>query len=113
MANALVTAADSTGPAISEEETDLVKAEHEAIARQALVEKKEIEHQTSETPTVVKTEPDQKQSDERSSHLAPNLEEVNQSASDSSTDQPTAPQGEALSTKTENIEPKPPSDSPE
>jgi hypothetical protein len=113
MENALVTAPDSTGPAISEEETDLVKAEHETLAEQAPVEKKEIEHQTSETPTGVKTEPDQKQSDERSSHLAPNLEEVNQSASDSSTDQPTSPQGEALSTKTENIEPKPPSDSPE
>jgi hypothetical protein len=113
MENALVTAPDSTGPAISEEETDLVKAEHETLAEQAPVEKKEIEHQTSETPTGVKTEPDQKQSDERSSHLAPNLEEVNQSASDSSTDQPTSPQGEALSTETENIEPKPPSDSPE
>jgi len=111
--NALATTPDSTDPAISEEETDLVKAEQETLAEHAPTEDEEIKQPTAETPPAVGTEPDQKQPDEKSSQLAPNLNEVNQSASHSSTDQPTSPPGEALSTEAENIEPKPPSDSPE
>jgi hypothetical protein len=111
--NTLTTTADSTDPAISEEEADVVKAEQETPAEQAPIEETEIKQQTSDAPPGVGTEPDQKPPDEKSSQLTPNLEEMNQSASRGSTDQPTSPQGEALNTERENIEPKPPSDSPE
>jgi hypothetical protein len=111
--NTLTTTADSTDPAISEEEADVVKAEQETPAEQAPIEETEIKQQTSDAPPGVGTEPDQKPPAEKSSQLTPNLEEMNQSASRGSTDQPTSPQGEALNTERENIEPKPPSDSPE
>jgi hypothetical protein len=108
----LATPPDSTEPPISEEETDPVKAEQETLTGEAPTEE-EIKQQASDTPSGVETESGQKQPDQKSNQLVANLEEVNQSASQSSTDQPTSPQGEALSTETENIEPNPSSDSPE
>jgi hypothetical protein len=111
--SALATPPDSTEPPISEEETDPVKAEHETLTGQSPTEKEEIKQRASDTPSGVETEPGQKQPNQKSSQLVPNLEEVNQSAAHSSNDQPTSPPGEALSTETENIEPNPPSDSPE
>jgi hypothetical protein len=111
--SALATPPDSTEPPISEEETDPVKAEHETLTGQSPTEEEEIKQRASDIPSGVETEPGQKQPNQKSSQLVPNLEEVNQSAAHSSNDQPTSPPGEALSTETENIEPNPPSDSPE
>src|ERR1700730_8708914 len=111
--SALATPPDSTEPPISEEEANPVKAEHETLTGQAPTEEEELKQRASDTPSGVETEPGQKQPDQKSSQLVPNLEEVNQSAAQNSTDQPTSPQGEALSTETENIEPTPPSDSSE
>jgi hypothetical protein len=111
--SALATPPDSTEPPISEEETDPVKAEHETLTVQSPTEEEEIKQRASDTPSGVETELGQKQPNQKSSQLVPNLEEVNQSAAHSSNDQPTSPPGEALSTETENIEPNPPSDSPE
>jgi hypothetical protein len=110
--SAATTGRESSESTVSEEETDLVKAEHEPLAEQAPVEDQEIKPQTLGTSTGAETEPDHPHPDQPSK-LASNFEEVNESGSQSSTDQPTSPRGEALSTETENIEPDPPSNSPE
>jgi len=102
---------DPAEQAIPKEEADPVRAEHEPPAGQAPTEP--IEQRTSDIPTGVEPEAGRKLPDQKSSQLAPSVEEVHQSVSQSSADELTSSPREALSTETENIEPNPPSDSPE
>jgi hypothetical protein len=115
------TAPGHTEAAISEEEPDLEKAEHETLAGQASPPEGEIADRTVDSHTGVETEPGQEQPDQKSSEPAPNVEEI---ASQSSGEEPipqraTLPSEtailttEAEHTEAERIETNPPTDSPE
>jgi hypothetical protein len=107
------TAQTATESAVSEEETDLEKAEHETLAEQVSAEGGEIKEPPFDAQTGVETHPGREQPDQKPSESAPSVEEVNQPASQNSTEEPIPPPGEVLSPESENTEPNPPTDSPE
>jgi hypothetical protein len=109
------TAPSPTDPAISEEEPDLVKAEHETLAGQATAPEGEIAEGTFDGQMGVATEPGREQPDQKSTASASNLEEIalHGSAEDPIPQQAVVLTSEAEHTEPERAETNPPTDSPE
>ncbi len=100
-----------TESTVSEEEADLVKVEHETLTEPASTEEREIKERIFDAQTVVETEPGREQPDQQPGQSAPGVEEGQQPASQSSAQEPRP--SEVLTTEVKNIEPNPPTDSPE
>jgi hypothetical protein len=103
----------TTDSAVSEQETDLVTTEREALADHPPAETGEIREGTFGTPTEEDTMAGQEEGGQKSDESAPNAEEIHRPAPQSSAEVPIPPQGEVLTTEAETIEPNPPTDSPE
>ncbi len=100
-----------TESTVSEEEADLVKVEHETLTEPASTEETEIKERIFDAQTVVETEPGREQPDQQPGQSAPGVEEGQQPAPQSSAQEPRP--SEVLTTEVKNIEPNPPTDSPE
>jgi hypothetical protein len=100
-----------TASAVSEVEADLVKVEHETLTEPASTEERETKERIFDAQTVVETEPGREQPDQQPGQSAPGVEEGQQPASQSSAQEPRP--SEVLTAEAENIEPNPPTDSPE
>jgi hypothetical protein len=106
----------STDMAISEEGSDLVKAEHETLTEQAPAAEGEVDEGTIAAQTGIKTEPGHEQLDQKSSESASNLgENISQDSTEGLLPQPTTIPSPAatLTTEAERVETGPPTDSPE
>jgi hypothetical protein len=113
------TAPVSTDSAISDEESDLVKAEHETLAEQEPAPEGEVEERTFAAQTGIETEPGQEPPGQKSSESASNVGEIVPQSSAQEAPRPTIPSPaavpttEAEHTVVERVETDPPTDSPE
>jgi hypothetical protein len=115
------TAAVSTDMVVSEQESDLVKAEHETLAEQAPAVEGEVDEGTLAAQTEIETEAGQAQLDQKSSEAAANVGEIiSQKSEGEPVPQPgpipapePAPATETAPTVAERTETDPPTDSPE